>query len=420
MNDQLYPQTNTDLTDDPHYIKLEYLIKGVFDNVEMDKMLTILEDILERPAIITDMAFHIMSETPSVAAAYHSHYPELSYLDASFTSLIRSHYIFSKIKERAFISATLEHPVLGTFLLATIKVHTADVLMLLVLESGKPFLKYDLDLIKKVSRILSVEYQKESVVNNNRLLLPNRSISSLLDGAVLTREELLSSNESVPWITQQELYLMIIRTDESSDLNARLVSTLNSLRFFLPLEHCTTHKSDIIAFLTPDLFEKLYLREVAEFSQFLSENHLCGAISRRFFDIMDCRRYYLMASKLLDIAKRFRNTFVYFEDMRYHIIADLIDGAFDISDFCHPAIGRLIDFDQKNHTDMLETLDCYLKYKANPNLAAEKLYIHRSTLFYRIKKIREITELNLEDTDELAELYFSLKMTGIFGKEKGL
>jgi DNA-binding PucR family transcriptional regulator len=46
-------------------------------------------------------------------------------------------------------------------------------------------------------------------------------------------------------------------------------------------------------------------------------------------------------------------------------------------------------------------------YKNDLEVVTERFYIHRSTLFYKIEKIKELAGINLEQTDEVASLYFS-------------
>ncbi|MGI9861696.1 PucR family transcriptional regulator ligand-binding domain-containing protein [Moorella naiadis] len=50
----------------------------------------------------------------------------------------------------------------------------------------------------------------------------------------------------------------------------------------------------------------------------------------------------------------------------------------------------LIDYDRKNHTDLLSTLKIYLDHNCNLKKTAPALFLHPNTIKYRINKIREI------------------------------
>lgn len=104
----------------------------------------------------------------------------------------------------------------------------------------------------------------------------------------------------------------------------------------------------------------------------------------------------------------------------YLLVAGMIDKMFDLNDFIHPAVLRLVQSDSQKGTDFVETLDIYLKYKSAANEAAEKLYFHRSTLFYRIKKIRELTGIGFDNISEMSEVWMSLKILEIYGTDDHL
>lgn len=74
------------------------------------------------------------------------------------------------------------------------------------------------------------------------------------------------------------------------------------------------------------------------------------------------------------------------------------------------AIIILEDYDKKNNSELLATLEIYLDYDLNLNEAAKYLHIHVNTLNYRLKRITELTQINLRNFNEKAELYLNLKI----------
>ena len=52
----------------------------------------------------------------------------------------------------------------------------------------------------------------------------------------------------------------------------------------------------------------------------------------------------------------------------------------------------------------------YLEENLNATQTARELYIHRSTLLYRLERIREILDSDLTDPDELLYLNFSFRL----------
>ncbi|MBD3107122.1 helix-turn-helix domain-containing protein [Bacillus sp. AGMB 02131] len=57
----------------------------------------------------------------------------------------------------------------------------------------------------------------------------------------------------------------------------------------------------------------------------------------------------------------------------------------------------LINYDQKNQTQLAATLEAYLKHDGNLYDVAEHLHVHVNTIHYRVKRISEIAQVNLKD-----------------------
>ncbi len=62
-----------------------------------------------------------------------------------------------------------------------------------------------------------------------------------------------------------------------------------------------------------------------------------------------------------------------------------------------PELRRLIDFDRENSSDYYQSLCCYLFERCDMTKAAAKLYVHRNSLMYRLKKCEEIMQADLSD-----------------------
>ena len=62
-------------------------------------------------------------------------------------------------------------------------------------------------------------------------------------------------------------------------------------------------------------------------------------------------------------------------------------------------IGKLRKADELNNGNLSETLENYLNCNCNAKKTAEEMFLHRNTLNYRLKKIREILDCDFEDLD---------------------
>ena len=57
---------------------------------------------------------------------------------------------------------------------------------------------------------------------------------------------------------------------------------------------------------------------------------------------------------------------------------------------------------------LVETLEAYLREGGAGSAAAKALHIHRTTLYYRLDRVREITGLDLDDGDVRMALQLGL------------
>ena len=77
-------------------------------------------------------------------------------------------------------------------------------------------------------------------------------------------------------------------------------------------------------------------------------------------------------------------------------------------DFVNKQLGVLIDYDMHNNTQLLTTLEVYLKNNCNLLHTSDELFTHRNTIKYRLKRIQELLNLNLEDSSVMLNLNVAL------------
>ena len=82
---------------------------------------------------------------------------------------------------------------------------------------------------------------------------------------------------------------------------------------------------------------------------------------------------------------------------------------------CHPGVVQLYVYDLKNKTNLLETLKTYLECGENAVQTAQNLYIHRNTLYQRLKKINGIIHTNLDNANIRLFIMMSYTFVDLLG-----
>ncbi|WP_082232093.1 PucR family transcriptional regulator [Halobacillus massiliensis] len=78
----------------------------------------------------------------------------------------------------------------------------------------------------------------------------------------------------------------------------------------------------------------------------------------------------------------------------------------------NPAIQKLAAYDKENRTNLLESLEAILEKDGNMNAAAKILHCHVNTLNYRMKRIQELTSIQLKDPAQKLGLFLDIKLSG--------
>ncbi len=71
-------------------------------------------------------------------------------------------------------------------------------------------------------------------------------------------------------------------------------------------------------------------------------------------------------------------------------------------------IHEIFEYDQKHHADLFQTLKIYLDCDRSKQKTAEQLYIHRQTLYHRLKLLNQLLQVDLEDPLQRLALHISV------------
>jgi DNA-binding PucR family transcriptional regulator len=86
-----------------------------------------------------------------------------------------------------------------------------------------------------------------------------------------------------------------------------------------------------------------------------------------------------------------------------------------LSDFSRRLLDPLRDYDRRHDIGLMDTLKAFIANECSIARTAEELGVHRHTLGYRLKRVEEITKLDLRGIDSLIELRLALMVNGLLG-----
>lgn len=96
----------------------------------------------------------------------------------------------------------------------------------------------------------------------------------------------------------------------------------------------------------------------------------------------------------------------HFDDFKFYAVADLVDEE-HWEGYLSNSFKSIMAYDIKNGTEYLRTIQSYITNDTHIQNTSDELFLHKNTLFYRLKRIKELFGLDLESNKDLLKIYFS-------------
>ena len=188
--------------------------------------------------------------------------------------------------------------------------------------------------------------------------------------------------------------------------------------------HLVAAHSDSVTVLVPvgaadpdGLLETLARRiqtAVADSCPGLTVSVALGRLCRKPGDYRDAFRE---AQRALGLMVRFgkRERVINTERLGvYRLLAQVEDRA-GLEAFAGRVLDPLAAYDRARGTPLIQTLDIYLQRHGNLRQSARDLHVHLNTLHYRLRRIAEITGMDLKDADARLDLLLALRVRALAG-----
>ncbi len=116
-------------------------------------------------------------------------------------------------------------------------------------------------------------------------------------------------------------------------------------------------------------------------------------------DPADIARSYGQARRTIDAVHRLgrQGQVVAFEDLGVHRLLLQVPDLAELRSFAAEILGKLGGQDHQRGAELLSTLACYFRENSSPQRTARSLHVHPNTVAYRIRRIQEITGIQLDN-----------------------
>lgn len=282
---------------------------------------------------------------------------------------------------------------------------------MIIPECNHPLSAKGLTLIPTLNKIISHQLEKTVHVHNYQEL-EEKLIVDLLENNIKLTEELNDRLKSCRLSIHTYKFLISISTNPGKKQRSQTTSLQTKLSDLFSNVKQLIYKDQLILLISYKTKCSIDKIKQEKFISLLKERELCGIMSDCFTDLSELHLHFIRNLKGLEIGKTLERNSVLliYNDLKfYHFLDDFPDKT-KLLNYCHPAVLKLLSYDRENNTDYYNTLLAYLLNNQNAHTTAEKLYIHRNTMKYRLKKIYELIDLDLKEGETVFQIAYSYKI----------
>lgn len=138
-------------------------------------------------------------------------------------------------------------------------------------------------------------------------------------------------------------------------------------------------------------------------------------VSANLPELYDLSQAYLQARQTVDLGERmgWKNVLVRYNELgAYQLLLSIVDTDAK-RNYYDSVLGKLEQYDKDNKTNYLEFLCTFLDNNCSINVTADKMFVHRNTIVYKINKIEELLDRDLSDMEVRVELYLASMLRNI-------
>lgn len=282
---------------------------------------------------------------------------------------------------------------------------------IVVCAINRPFNSMDYNSVWILKRNIDQHLKKDEFVRNSKGFHYENFLRDLLDGKIATNKLFLHRMKYVGVEFSGIMRCIVVELARTPGaLNPYRIRSLFESQF--PDAKTILYNGQIIVLLTVPKDKPHTHVQIDAAHKICVQNRLYAGISNQFMDIIHLSDYYMQALRAIEIgisADNQPNVFLY-EDSYLDHMKNIFLQKESADVFCHPKMKQLMDYDEKNHSQLAYTLYMYLYHERNIGATATAMCMHRSSLTYRFKKIFALVGDDFEDAKERQYLILSYEL----------
>lgn len=281
-----------------------------------------------------------------------------------------------------------------------------------VIESNMSFTQGVLDLMEVMNVYLSIEINKNELINFNHGILNGQLFIDLLERKIDNLQSLKKRGKNLGWLLAKYTFVLAIKPISRFLVDEQLSNIRNQLNLILPFGNCLVYDKGIVVIINRSSESPYNSDTEVQLLALLKEWSLCSGLSRYSTNMLDVSRLYEQSLQAIKFGLS-ENSGCYIYNYGQFALYDFFDSCVQndkVGSYYHPALRILEDYDNSHHSALLPTLHTYIQNYNNQMATAKQMYISRSSLLYRLHKIEKLANIDFDDLDVVFHLLLSFKL----------
>lgn len=254
-----------------------------------------------------------------------------------------------------------------------------------------------------------------SFMNNKNLLQldmgndTEQFFRKYLNGTLEDQSIVMNMLHFLNWKRNDHYHCLRLETDQQNIRMLSSAATIGHIEMLIPDGHAFIHRNGITVIVNLSISGARISDVLSSLAILLREGLLKMGVSSEIHDFLLLPQGFYQARLALILGRKSTsmNWCYRFDDYILEFLLHKGGETLSPELLCSNKILLLRQYDAENHTELYQTLKIYLNLERNVLQTAKSLFIHRSTLFYRLERIRKIADIDFENEKERLILQLS-------------
>ncbi|MEI6777691.1 MAG: helix-turn-helix domain-containing protein [Chloroflexales bacterium] len=273
---------------------------------------------------------------------------------------------------------------------------------------------WDREAAMRGASALALEFAKEQAVQAAEDRLRGDFLSNILAGPPSDMAAAIQRGQELGYsLTLPHMAVLINLDDGSPQVLSRIASSVQSELSRRGINAPISRRDNSILTMIPisgssrprDLVEQLRERLAVDYPE------IAVAIGGQVGALNEWRRTLEDAEQALILGRQLFGTahVLAFSDLGVYRLLVRLRETPELWTFYRETLSKLVDYDTRQRADLMKTLEAYFSHLGNLRATSESLHVHRNTLLYRIERIKEISGMDLDNSEEHFALWLALR-----------